>query len=107
MSYPGLARHPQHELAKKQMHGFGGVVCFEVEGGLKAAGRVFDRFRLIKRAATLGGVESLVLIPVLTSQWGFSKKELDRLGVREGMLRLSIGIEDLEDILEDLSQALR
>jgi len=107
VSYPGLASHPQQELAKRQMKGFGGVVCFEVSGGLKAAGRVWDRFRLIKRASTLGGVESLALIPVLTSQWGFSKKELDRLGVREGMLRLSIGIEDIEDILEDLAQALR
>jgi cystathionine beta-lyase/cystathionine gamma-synthase len=107
VSYPGLASHPQHELARRQMKGFGGVVCFEVAGGLKAAGRVFDRFRLIKRASTLGGVESLALIPVLTSQWGFSKKELDRIGVREGMVRLSIGIEDIEDILGDLEQALR
>lgn len=107
VSYPGLASHPQHELARRQMKGFGGVVTFEVAGGLKAAGRVFDRFRLIKRASTLGGVESLALIPVLTSQWGFSKKELDRIGVREGMVRLSIGIEDIEDILGDLEQALR
>ncbi len=107
VSYPGLASHPQHELARRQMKGFGGVVCFEVEGGLQAAGKVWDRFKLIKRASTLGGVESLALIPVLTSQWGFGKKELDRLGVREGMIRLSIGIEDLEDLLGDLSQALR
>jgi cystathionine beta-lyase/cystathionine gamma-synthase len=107
VSYPGLASHPQHDLAKRQMKGFGGVVTFEVAGGLKAAGRVFDRFKLIKRASTLGGVESLALIPVLTSQWGFSRKELDRIGVREGMVRLSIGIEDIEDILGDLEQALR
>lgn len=107
VSYPGLASHPQHELAKRQMKGFGGVVCFEVAGGLKAAGRIFDRFKLIQRASSLGSVESMCLLPVLTSQWGFGKKELDRLGVREGMIRLSVGIEDIEDILGDLAQALK
>lgn len=107
VSYPGLASHPQHDLAKRQMKGFGGVVTFEVAGGLKAAGRAFDRLKLIKRGTSLGGVESLALLPVLTSQRGFSRRELDRIGVREGMIRLSIGIEDIEDILHDLEQALR
>ncbi|MFQ6031476.1 MAG: trans-sulfuration enzyme family protein, partial [Candidatus Zixiibacteriota bacterium] len=104
--YPGLSNHSQHGLAKKQMQGFGGVVCFEVEGGLKSATKIMDSFELIINATSLGGVESLASIPVLTSHYGFNQQELDKAGVSPGMIRLSCGIEDADDLVEDLRQAL-
>jgi cystathionine beta-lyase/cystathionine gamma-synthase len=104
--YPGLANSPYHHLAKSQMRGFGGMVCFEVSGGLESATRVIDSFRLFINATSLGGVESLVSLPVLTSHWGFDEKELKRADVTPGMVRLSCGIEDQQDLLEDLNQAL-
>ncbi len=105
--YPGLTSHPDHEIAARQMCGFGGMVTFEVQGGLPEASRVFDRVEIIKRAATLGGVETLVSLPVLTSHWGQSEEALERAGVTPAMVRLSIGLEDPEDLTEDLAQALR
>ena len=103
----GLPSHPQHQLAKSQMRGFGGVVAFEVKGGLKEVKRVVNRLKLIMHATSLGGVESVVHIPVLTSHIQFSKKELKAADVSEGMIRLSCGIEDAEDLIKDLEQALR
>jgi cystathionine beta-lyase/cystathionine gamma-synthase len=104
--YPGLSNHSQHNLAKRQMQGFGGMVCFEVKGGLKSATKVMDSFKLIINATSLGGVESLASIPVLTSHYGFDQRELDKAGVTPGMIRLSCGIEDGDDLAEDLRQAL-
>lgn len=104
--YPGLASHPDHEIAARQMSGFGGMVTIDVSGGQAAAFRVFDRLRLIKRAASLGGVESICSLPVLTSHTGLSDEELERAGVSRGMIRLSIGLEDVQDVIEDLAQAL-
>jgi cystathionine beta-lyase/cystathionine gamma-synthase len=104
--YPGLASHPDHEVARKQMCGFGGVVCIDVRGSQNAAYRAFDRFRVIKRAASLGGPESLCSLPVLTSQYGLSDEELAKAGVTRGMMRLSIGLEDPDDLIEDVRQAL-
>ena len=104
--YPGLASHPDHALAVKQMTGFGGMVCIDLGGGLERASRFFDRLRLVKRAASLGGIESLCSLPVLTSQWGHSDEELERAGVTRGMARLSIGLEDADDLIADLDQAL-
>ncbi len=103
--YPGLPSHPQHQLAKSQMKGFGGMVCFEVLD-LKKAIKVMDNLKLFLNATSLGGVESLASIPVLTSHYGFSEKDLKRAGVVPGMIRLSCGIEDGEDLIEDLKQAL-
>lgn len=103
--YPGLPSHPQHQLAKSQMKGFGGMVCFEVSG-LKKAIKVMDNLKLFLNATSLGGVESLASIPVLTSHYGFSEKDLKRAGVVPGMIRLSCGIEDDEDLIEDLKKAL-
>jgi cystathionine beta-lyase/cystathionine gamma-synthase len=104
--YPGLESHPQHDLAKEQMVGFGGMICFEVVGGVKAATKVIDSLRIPVNATSLGGVESLASLPVYTSHYGFSKKELERAGVTGGMIRLSVGIEDPKDLIADLKQAL-
>ena len=104
--YPGLASHPDHAIAKKQMTGFSGVVCFDLGGDYDRAARLYDRLRVIKRAASLGGVESLVSMPVLTSQWGHTDDQLREAGVTRGMLRLSVGLEDPADIVADLDQAL-
>ena len=104
--YPGLPSHPDHAIAKRQMLGFGGMVCFDLEGRFDRAERCYDRLRVIKRAASLGGVESLVSMPVLTSQWGHTDDQLRQAGVTRGMLRLSVGLEDAEDLISDLDQAL-
>jgi cystathionine beta-lyase/cystathionine gamma-synthase len=104
--YPGLASHPDHAIAKRQMTGFGGMVCLDLGGGYDRAARFFDRLQIVKRAASLGGVESLCSLPVLTSQWGHSDEELARAGVTPSMARLSIGLEDPEDLLADIEQAL-
>jgi cystathionine beta-lyase/cystathionine gamma-synthase len=105
--YPGLASHPDHAIAVKQMSGFGGVVTIDVKGGKDAAFRVFDRLRVVKRAASLGGVESICSLPILTSQYGLTDDELVKAGVTKGMMRLSIGLEDAGDLIDDLDQALR
>ena len=104
--YPGLTSHPDHDVASRQMTGFGGVVCFDLDGDYTRAVKVYDRLQIIKRAASLGGVESLVSLPVLTSQWGHSDAQLKEAGVTKGMLRLSVGLEDVADLIADLDQAL-
>ena len=104
--YPGLPQHPDHDIAKKQMKGFGGMLCVDVGGGYERVARFFDRLTLFNRAASLGGVESLCSIPVLTSQWGHSEEELRAAGVTHSMARLSVGLEDPDDLIADLDQAL-
>lgn len=104
--YPGLESHPDHALAGRQMTGFGGMVCVDVGGGQARAEQFFDRLRLFKRAASLGGVESLCSLPVLTSQWGHTDAQLSEAGVTRGMARLSVGLEDPQDLIEDLEHAL-
>ena len=104
--YPGLASHPDHAIAAKQMHGFGGVVTIDVKGGKDAAFRVFDKLQVVKRAASLGGVESICSLPILTSQYGLTDDELAKAACRKGMIRISIGLEDSADLIADLDQAL-
>ena len=104
--YPGLTSHPDHEIASRQMHGFGGIVCLDLDGGLQRASAFFDRLKVFARAVSLGGVESLCSLPVLTSHYGLSEDELRAAGVSDGMVRLSVGLEDSEDLLTDLDQAL-
>ena len=104
--YPGLPSHPDHAIAKRQMRGFGGMVCVDVGGGYERAARFFDRLQVFQRAASLGGVESLCSLPVLTSQWGHTDEELREAGVTRSMARLSIGLEAPEDLIADLDQAL-
>ena len=104
--YPGLPSHPDHDIARRQMTGFGGMVCFDLAGDYNHAARLYDRLKVIKRAASLGGIESLISLPVLTSQWGHSDEQLRAAGVTKGMLRLSVGLEDPADLISDLDQAL-
>jgi len=104
--YPGLESHPDHALAKKQMSGFGGMMCVDVGGGLAGAERFFDRLKVFRRAASLGGVESLCSLPCLTSQWGHTDAQLAEAGITKSMARLSIGLEDPQDLIDDLDQAL-
>lgn len=104
--YPGLASHPEHAIARAQMTGFGGMVCIDLDGNYDRAVGAFDRLQVITRAASLGGVESIVSLPVLTSQWGYTDAQLAAAGVTKGMLRLSIGLEDPGDLIDDLRQAL-
>ncbi|MEO6223406.1 MAG: aminotransferase class I/II-fold pyridoxal phosphate-dependent enzyme [Vicinamibacterales bacterium] len=104
--YPGLESHPDHAVASRQMKGFGGMVCFELRDGQEAAYAFFDKVRLFKRAASLGGTESLLSLPILTSQYGLSDTQLDEAGVTRGMVRLSVGLEDPGDLIDDLQQAL-
>ena len=104
--YPGLESSPYHEMARKQMRGFGGMICFEIDGGLDAVGKVIEEMKIFIHATSLGGVESLVSIPVLTSHISYSKEELKRADVNDGMIRLSCGIEDPLDLIEDLERAL-
>ena len=88
------------------MTGFGGMVCFDLDGEFNRAARLYDKLKVIKRAASLGGVESLISLPVLTSQWGHTEDQLREAGVTRGMLRLSVGLEDPADLIADLEQAL-
>lgn len=104
--YPGLAGFPGHELAKRQMHGFGGMLTIEVAGDGAAAARVADRLRVFRLAPSLGGVESLVTQPCTTTHHGLSPAERARRGISDAMLRLSVGLEDAADLIADLRQAL-
>ena len=105
--YPGLPSHPHHKLAKKQMSGFGGMVTIEVKGGVKSAVRVCDSLKVVINAMSLGGVETLVSIPVYSSHVKMSKEELVKHGVTPGMIRISVGVEGIKDLIEDFKQALR
>jgi cystathionine beta-lyase/cystathionine gamma-synthase len=105
--YPGLTSHPDHKLAKRQMRGFGSMLAFDLKGGLPAAHKFCDRVRLFLLAVSLGGVESLVVLPAYTSHYNMSLEELQKAHVMPGTVRVSIGIEDTEDLIEDLRQALR
>ena len=104
--YPGLPSHPDHELAKRQMRGFSSMLAFDMKDGLPAARRFCDRVRLFLMAASLGGVESLVILPIYSSHYDMSDEELKRAGVSPGTVRVSLGLEDKEDLIEDLKQAL-
>ena len=104
--YPGLKSHPDHALARRQMRGFGGMMAFDMKGGLGAARRFCDRVRLFLLAASLGGVESLVILPAYTSHYNMSPAELKAAGVTPGTVRVSVGLEDADDLIADLRQAL-
>lgn len=105
--YPGLKSHRDHLLAKRQMRGFGSMLAFDLKGGLPAARRFCDRVKVFLLAVSLGGVESLVVLPIYSSHYRMSAEELRRAGVKPGTVRVSIGLEDPEDLIEDLRQALR
>ena len=103
--YPGLTSHPQHELAKKQQSGFGGMVSFET-GSLENAKRVLESVKLCTLGESLGGVESLISHPATMTHASVPAETRDKLGITDGLVRVSVGIEDVEDIIEDLDQAL-
>jgi cystathionine gamma-synthase len=104
--YPGLPSHPDHQVARKLLRGFGGVVSFEVDGDFDAAVRFVDRCRIPYIAPSLGGVESLIEMPVLMSYWDKSPEERSRYGITDTLVRLACGIEDSEDLIADLQEAL-
>jgi cystathionine gamma-synthase len=104
--YAGLPSHPEHAIAKRQMRGFGGVVSFEVVGDLDAASRVVDACRLPFIAASLGGVESLIEQPAVMSFYELTTEERQRIGISDNLIRYAVGIEDADDLVADLGQAL-
>ncbi len=106
VSYPGLPSHPQHALAARQMRGFGGMVTCELKGGLDDARRFLERLRLFALAESLGGVESLVEHPAIMTHASIPPERRAALGLSDTMVRLSVGIEHVDDLLEDLRQAL-
>jgi cystathionine beta-lyase/cystathionine gamma-synthase len=103
--YPGLTTHPQYELAKRQMRGFGGMMAFET-GSLSAAKTVLERVRLLALAESLGGVESLISHPATMTHASVPFDRREALGITDGLVRISAGIEDLDDLKDDLKQAL-
>jgi methionine-gamma-lyase len=107
VNYPGLERHPGHEIAKKQMKDFGAMLSFEVKGGYEGGKRVMDRVKIFARAASLGDTRSLIVHSASTSHRAVPRDQRLAIGVTDGLVRLSVGIEAAEDLLEDLDQALQ
>lgn len=103
--YPGLKSHPQHELAKKQMHGFGGMITFYIKGGLEPARKFLESVSVFALAESLGGVESLIEHPAIMTHASVPPETRKTLGIDDRMIRLSVGIENIEDLLADLKQA--
>ena len=106
IAYPGLPSHPQHELALRQTSGHGGMLSFRVRGGLPAARRLLERVRIFQLAESLGGVESLIEHPALMTHASVPAEQRARLGIDDGLIRLSVGIETTDDLIADLAQAL-
>ena len=105
--YPGLASHPQHELAKRQMENFSGIVTAILKGGLDESRRFLERCSLFALAESLGGVESLVDHPAIMTHASVPPEERAKLGISDSLVRLSVGIEDVDDLIADLDHALR
>jgi len=104
--YPGLASHPQHELAKRQMHGFGGMISVELDTDLAGARRFLEATELFTLAESLGGVESLIELPAVMTHATIPAEQRAKLGISDSLVRLSVGIEDIEDLRSDLETAL-
>ncbi len=104
--YPGLPSHPDHAIACELLDGFGGLLSFELKGGADCAQRLIERLRIPVHAPSLGGVESLITLPARTSHAGLNPQERRRLGISDGLIRLAVGIEAAEDLIEDMAQAL-
>ena len=106
VNYPGLESHPGHEIAVRQMSGFGVVLSFELDGGFEAVRKLLPRLRYAYMAANLGQVETIVGPPATTSQVELTEEERKATGIPEGLIRYAVGIEDVEDLQADLQQAL-
>jgi methionine-gamma-lyase len=104
--YPGLATFPQHALAKRQMRQFSGMVAFELKGGLQAGIRFMDVLQLVTRAVSLGDAETLAQHPASMTHSTYTAEQRAAHGISDGLVRLSVGLEDIEDVLADISQAL-
>jgi cystathionine gamma-lyase len=104
--YPGLTSHPQHELARRQMHRFGGMITMLLRGGLEESRRLLERCRIFALAESLGGVESLIEHPAIMTHASVPKEQRQQLGIADNLIRLSVGVEDVDDLLADLKQAL-
>lgn len=105
--YPGLPSHPQHDLAKKQMRGFGGIVSFRIAGGSERARTVARNTRIFNLATSVGGVESLICLPASMTHGSLTAEQRGDIGVTDDLLRLSVGIEDVDDLIDDLAQAIQ
>lgn len=104
--YPGLKSHPQHELAKRQMTGFGGIVTFFIKGGLEAARKFLERVTVFSLAESLGGVESLIEHPAIMTHASLPKEIREKIGISDELIRVSVGIENVDDLIDDLKNAL-
>ena len=107
VTYPGLSSHPQHALAKRQMSGFGGMATFEIRGGLESARAFLKAVKIFACAESLGGVESLIEHPAIMTHASVPKETREKLGIADGFIRLSVGIEEAQDLIDDLAQALK
>jgi cystathionine gamma-lyase len=103
--YPGLKSHPQHKIAKKQMSGYGGMITFFIKGGLKESKRFLERVKLFSLAESLGGVESLIEHPAIMTHASIPKKIREELGIHDNLIRVSVGIENIDDLIADLDSA--
>ncbi len=104
--YPGLRSHPQHELARKQMSGFGGIITFFIKGGLEAARKFLERVTVFSLAESLGGVESLIEHPAIMTHASLPKEVRDKIGISDELIRVSVGIEHVDDLISDIEHAL-
>jgi methionine-gamma-lyase len=107
VNYPGLPDHPQHEISVRQASGFGAMVCFEVKGGVEAGKGLMDSIELWSLAENLGSVESLITHPVTMTHAAVPREERIACGITDGLVRLSVGLEDAEDLIEALDRALQ
>ncbi len=107
VNYPGLKSHPQHDLAKRQMSGFGGMLSFEIKGGLREAKTFLEGLRIFSLAVSLGGVESLIEHPATMTHASVPQEEKERIGITDSLIRMSVGIENVEDLIEDLDSSLK
>lgn len=105
VNYPGLKNHPQHNLAKKQMSGFGGMLSFDIRGGIKEAKRFLKKLKIFALAESLGGVESLIEHPASMTHASIPKNEREKIGITDSLIRVSVGIENVEDLIGDLDNA--
>ena len=104
--YPGLSSHPQHDIAKKQMKGFGGMISIILKGGLEGATNFLERTELFSLAESLGGVESLIEHPAIMTHASIPPEIRQKIGISDGLVRLSVGIESVDDLIEDIESSL-
>ncbi len=106
VTYPGLPSHPHHELALRQSRGFGGMISFEVKGNVDDAKRFMEKLELFAIAESLGGVESLIELPAVMTHSSLSAAAREKIGITDTFIRMSVGIEDVDDLITDLKKAL-